>query len=420
MFGKECRRTITGITFFLFTAVMLFAYWSQYVIELGEVIKEPEAGQEEYREYGSVKEDDTNAVMQAAVQNLLIEYQQGYYRSYPFSFYKEVRLNDNKTSEMESLLSKLTGYDRDELLHADFNSEGYDIDENGSVTAEISENEAEFPIVSEQVTYGEFIKLMQQADDLIGGGSSYSESGIERLSRRAMNYEEAQKEYERFKEDGIAPGMARLMCDYLCIFAALLPAFIAVAVWIRDKSAKIRGILYVKKSSSVKIVLVRYGAIVSLCTLLILLIALVTAVAVTQLYAGESVKVMAFFEYAIIWVVPSIMASAAIGAFFTEVTDTPIGILVMLVYWFMDLSSGTPPSINRLRTYTTLIPRHNSVFMAEEFQSMYQGFLTNRAFIAAFSLILVLLTALLFERKRRGRWLRFDKITLRRKKKLTA
>jgi len=415
MFFKECKRTIFSITFILFAAVMLLDYYTQYNSAFSKTIPEPKAGQEEYLLYGTISDDDTDAVMQAAVQNLIVEYQQGTYTSYPFGYYKEVRLNDNKKAEMATILNTLTGYDADELLHTTFTITHYGIDEDGNEVEVLPENGVELPVVSEQVTYDEFLLLMQQADDLIGGGSSYSESSIEGLSERPVNYEEALEVYQTFLEEGITPGLARLLCDCLGIFASLFPAFIAVAVWYRDKTAKMRDILWVKRSSSMKTVFTRYGAIVGLCTLVIMLIALVTAILITRLYAGESVKTAAFFKYTIIWVVPSIMASTAIGAFFTEATDTPIGILAMLVYWYLDINSGNL-MITSLKTFTTLTPRHNSEFMAVEFETMYQNFLTNRAFFAAASLVLVLLTAMIFERKRRGRWLRFDKISLRRKK----
>jgi len=419
MFLKECRRIIFSITFILFAAVMLLDYWSQYGTALSTVTEEPKAGEGDYWTYGTISDVDTDEVMQAAVQNLIVEYQQGNYTSYPFGYYKEVRLNDSKKAEMVNILNTLTGYDADELLHTTFNITQYGIDEGGNEVEVLPENGVELPVVSEQVTYDEFLLIMHQADDLIGGGSSYSESSIERLSERSVNYEEALNVYQTFLEEGIAPGLARLLCDYLCIFASLFPAFIAVAVWYRDKTAKMRDILWVKRSSSMKTVFARYGAIVGLCTLVIMLIALVTAILITRLYAGESVKTAAFFKYTIIWVVPSIMASTAIGAFFTEATDTPAGILVMLVYWFLDFNSGSL-MITGLKTFTTLIPRHNSQFMAAEFQTMYQNFLTNRVFFAAASLVLMLLTAMIFERKRRGRWLRFDKISLRRKKEHPA
>lgn len=419
MFLKECRRTILSITFILFAAIMLLDYYTQYSSVLSKAILKPKAGQEEYFEYGAIYDDDTNIVMQTAVQNLIVEYQQGTYTSYPFGYYKEVRLNDSKKTEMANVLSTLTGYDADELLHTTFNITEYGIDEDGNEIEVLPENGVELPVVSEQVTYDQFLRLMQQADDLIGGGSSYSESSIEELSKRPVNYEEALDVYQTFLEEGIAPGLARLLCDYLCIFSSLFPTFIAVAVWYRDKTANMRDILWVKRSSSMKTVFARYGAIVGLCTLVIMLIALVTAILVTRLYAGESVKAAAFFKYTIIWVVPSIMASTAIGAFFTEATDTPIGILAMLVYWYLDINSSNL-IITSLKTFTTLMPRHNSIFMAAEFQAMYQIFLTNRVFFAAASLVLMLMTAIIFERKRRGRWLRFDKISLRRKKEYPA
>ncbi len=58
------------------------------------------------------------------------------------------------------------------------------------------------------------------------------------------------------------------------------------------------------------------------------------------------------------------MISAATGMFLTEATDTPIGLAVMLLWWFLDLN-GNIFQMGGGYAGFSLCPRHNSILGAQ-------------------------------------------------------
>lgn len=413
MLLKESKRVLLGIPFLIFVVVMVIDVFTQYGNTLSERIEEPLPGLENYSDYGFTSSGNEEQIMQKSITSLITEFKENTYTSYPIGFYKEVKLNDKKRSEVGEILEKLTGYTPDDIVKTIFSIPYTTINESGEMVEVVPQEGADIPVVSEQVSYKEFEQLMERVDRLIGGGSSYDSRGLEMSGRRPRTYDEAMEVYQQLKSEGFAPACARLLCDYLTLFASLFPAFIAVAVWMQDRGAKTRDVLWTKPVSAIRLTLTRYAAIVIACTAVILLLTAFAAFNVSGNYGGEASNVNMFFKYALIWVVPSIMISTAIGAFFTELTDTPIGILVMGVYWFASINTTSLTGKELL----TLAPRHNDMFELAGFEASYQTLLSNRALFAALSIIIILVTAFVLERKRRGRWLRIDKITIRRKKK---
>ena len=59
----------------------------------------------------------------------------------------------------------------------------------------------------------------------------------------------------------------RLYCDYMGIFLAVMPVFAAAAFWDMDRRAKAGALIYSRKASSVKIVGMRFAAL--LCCMML-------------------------------------------------------------------------------------------------------------------------------------------------------
>ncbi len=409
MFFKEGKKILFSIPFLIFVVIMVVTFVSQYGNALTNVKEPPKQGMEEYTSYGMIETGDPEMIMQEAMGKLIQEYQANVYVHYPLSFYKEARLGDEDKAKMDKILEKLTGYTSEKLRGTVFKSLYYTVDEEGNFVQASSPGE-NLPLVSEQVSFEEFKQLMKEVEGLIGKGTNYDEESLLGYSARPKNYEEAKATYDKLKSDGMASGYARLFCDYLCLFAALMPVFVAVAEWLRDRGANMRALIWTRRSSSVKITFNRYLAIVVLCSAVIFVLAGIAAISLAVNCTEPDLNLWYFAYYPALWIIPSIMVSAAIGAFLTELTDTPIGILAMLVYWFIDINSNGL-QIDACVPYA-LVPRQNTIFAAEKFEAAFPTFLINRIGFIIVSIVLMLLTALLLERKRRGRWIQFGKITL--------
>lgn len=252
------------------------------------------------------------------------------------------------------------------------------------------------------VSYDEFKQLMAEAADIIGPGSSYEPDSLVSFSRVPKTYEDARKDYELIRDkDRFLGAYARLFTDYALIVLSVLPVFLGVAVALKDKHSKMAPQIYTRRISSVKLVLTRYGAIVSAVMAVALATAYISNISAAQLYPGETLDYLAPLKYTVGLIMPSVMVSAAVGMFFTELTGTPAAIIIQGLWWFMDINIG----INVTANYPLweLIPRHNSLYKTDVFISRLPSLAANRICMVLTAMALMALCIAAVELKRRGR-----------------
>ena len=381
LLGKEIKKTAISITFFVFIIALLAMPFSQDVLNFSnhDVITAPKQGED----YGIQQKEVPELIMPAAFNSLYNEFTANEYIAYPIGFYKNVKLNETDKEKMAEIISTLSGVPVNDLL--------------------TSANYIEVTL-SDDISYEEFKECMKQADDLIGGGSNYSENNLLNYSYVAITYEEAVTNYNLIvNEDKFTGAYARLFCDYVGIILSILPVFIAVAICLKDKRAKMNDLIYVRKTSSFKLILSRYFAIVISVMLPTVILAYISNSTVWGQYSGMALDYLVPLKYALGWLMPSVMIATAIGMFFTELTGTPIAIEIQALWWFIDLNVG----VGRLRgvhTMFELTPRHNSLGNTQIFLDEFHTLVANRLMIAGTALLLVAVTVIIYEQKRRGKF----------------
>ena len=381
LLGKEIKKAAISITFFVFIIALLAMPLSQDVLNFSnhDVITAPKQGED----YGIQQKEVPKLIMPAAFNSLYNEFTVNEYIAYPIGFYKNVKLNETDKEKMAEIISTLSGVPVNDLM--------------------TSANSIEVTL-SDDISYEEFKECMKQADYLIGGGSNYSENNLLNYSYVAITYEEAVTNYNLIvNEDKFTGAYARLFCDYIGIILSILPVFIAVAICLKDKRAKMNDLIYVRKTSSFKLILSRYFAVVISVMLPTVILAYISNSTVWGQYSGIALDYLAPLKYALGWLMPSVMIAAAIGMFFTELTGTPIAIAIQGLWWFIDLNAG----IGRLRGVHTLFeltPRHNSLGNTQIFLDEFHTLVTNRLIIAGAALLLVAVTVIKYEQKRRGKF----------------
>jgi len=419
LFMKECRKIVTSIPYVIFVVVLLAFSYTQIIPEFTKIEK-PQVNQESY---GMKSEELPELIMPEALKSLFNEFSANNYIAYPIGFYKNVKLNNKKQTEIAQILSDLTGVSKDELLKtAGEKSVGQSInigdgsglkqDENGNYvfnvpdTTENTDNSTKISSVtlSESITYEHFLELMKQTDELIGGGSQYSNTHLIRnFGKVPVTYEEALADYNNIVEqDELTGAYARLFCDYLGMMVALLPVFVAVGIVLKDRKARMCELVFTRKASSAIIVITRYLAMLFTMMLPVLLMAAYATVSVNGMYSGVSLDYLAFFKYSLGWLLPTLMTSAAVGLLFTELTDSPIAIAIQGLWWFFGMFDG----IKQLKGgYDGLVlsPRHNTLGNTQVYLESFRTLLVNRIFYTLLSALLVALTIIIYELKRRGK-----------------
>lgn len=400
---KECKKILFSLTFLIYIASVLAFYYTQFPRGNGETAPRP--GQESY---GHMVKEVPEILMPSAAESLVREYLSGTYIAYPIGFYKEVKLSEKKSAEIAEIIAEITGLTTEELeRYRAFNADAREVesDGNGSYYAVAHEPLAwpEYSL-SETLTYERFRELMARADKIIGGGSRYSDGLIvSNFSRIPMTYEDALEEYCLFlEEDKITGAYARLFCDYIGIVVSVLPAFVAAAFVSADRKSGMEQLVYSRKISSTALVSVRYLALMVMQTIPVLVLAVLAGIRVISLYPGETTDILAIPKLAVCWLAPNIMVSSALGMLLTEIFSPLAAVFVQGVWWVASVMGGAMGGLTGGIGRFTLVCRHNSLYAAQRFWDKRDIFVLNRSFYTALSVVIVLLTVLIYHWKRRG------------------
>ena len=413
MFYCECKKIGRSIPFLLYVAVMLLVFFSQ--APFPSKVEPPVPGQESYSRYGHVYTDDPDDIVPVALETLYYEFTNNQFTTYPIGFYKSVKLRDEDRKAVAEIFSGLLeGVSAEELLMAapmEYPPDAMIHQPDGKGGFELIPPPVTVELTPAQLPYDRFQAEMTKIDKVLGGGSDYNEKGLRDMSRRSLSYEEAAEQYRLFQsEDRYSGGYARLFADYLVIFATVMPVFIAVSEGMRDRRARMREIIWSRRASAAAITFSRFFAIAALCMIPILVFAVIDTFYVLTLHPGENVDLLSFFRQSFMWVLPGILISTAVGMLLTELTDTPIAILVMGIWWLLSLNGAATLVGNYVVDLFTLIPRHNSKSATGIYLQGLRNLVLNRCFYAGLAVVLTALAAFILSRKRKGRWPTYDSI----------
>ncbi|MCM1577940.1 MAG: ABC transporter permease [Ruminococcus sp.] len=402
LFFKECKKVIFSLTFLIYAAVSLFMYQSQYNSDR-QPLQKPLPDLESY---GIIPCEIPEILMPNAAESLAGEYVTGSYIAYPVGFYKNVRLSEKKKERMGEIIFEITGLTEEELeKYADRVSDGIElaVDSSGNMKVVQKQGDISEITIREEITYERFRELMREADKLIGGGSKYSDDYIVgNFSNVPQTYENALAEYEyMFSEEKISPAYARLFCDYMGITLSILPVFAAAALCDKDKRSNMCGLINSRRISSARLIMTRYMALVTSMLIPAALMTADAAFGVARMYPDSPTDTAAFFKLAAVWIIPCILISTAVGMLLTEAVSPLLAVFAQSAWWFADVmasAGGLTGNIGRF----TLVPRHNNLYKAAVFRGELDRFLFNRAFYTGLSVVLVILTAMIYEIKRKG------------------
>lgn len=425
---RELKKVIFSFSYILFVIIAVFALFSQDVFNFTDnKISEPVVGEN----YGTKNEELPELIMPAALQSLYAEFLENNYKCYPIGFIKNVKLNDDEQVRIAEIIADITGMDVNELYRTQgaTYSNGNDIsfevsgdanlqsDGNGGFIISNNENENEKNTqeksidlsVRQDISYSEFKERMQEVDNILGGGSSYAEESLIGFGTVPVSYEEALTAYKLATEqDKITGGYARLFSDYaVAMVCAIFPVFLAVIISMKDKYAKMSELIYTRKASGIKIIGMRYLAVLIAVMIPVIILSYISNAAVWGMYKGMELDYFAPLKYDFGWIMPTAMMAIAVGMFLTELTNTPIAIAVQGIWWFIDLNMGMK-SVSSAYSLLRLAPRHNagagSYFRTQDFIDNFSNLLSNRLLFTALSVLLVVVTTVVFEAKRKGKF----------------
>lgn len=392
LFFKECKYIFKSLIYFIFIGVLVLFYISQVGDLVGNSIKisqdkslkrennneliKPEPGQDFY---GTIREEIPEQIMQIATRNLFLNYKDNKYDAWN-PFYKSISLNDKDQDKIKSFLNEITGLSIDEIA-----------DKIGK------------PPIPIAIEYDYFKSLMVEVDGLIGGNSFYEYNNLSDLGVRQMTYEERLLQYEELVyKDKITNAYARYSADYIGIVLAIFPVFVATSFILRDKRAHMEEIIYYRNISSLTITFIRYIALTIMMFIPVLLLSIFPTFQFINFSSISNIEidVFAYIKVYSLWLLPTLMISCAIGVFFTELTKSPIAIIIQFIWWFIDINYGV--SIIEGGYGKRLAIRHNMVGNLNIYKENFKILAVNRLFYISLALVIVLLSSYVLELKRRG------------------
>ena len=429
LFCKECRKIAGSVIYYIFLLLLIamwvtnFAGGTKQEIQMAEgdaaedgtqmnvsVLREP---QETDTFFGSKAQEVPDQIMTGVAEQLIREYLNNGYATYPYGYYKKVVLSEEEQQSVLAIIEEITGLSREEITDI---PEGYFPQMNGSTihfsadstmnvdgSVIIPANQDTTAQFKSKVSYARFKILMEQMESILGNGSGYSmEWMLSYYGQTDMDYEQAMEEYETtLTKDKITGGFARLFCDYMSIPLSLLPIFLAVLFAMQDRRARMQELVYTRSSSSIRLLGVRYMAGVSMTLLPVCVLSLESLLPLAGFAMRHQLAInyLAYAQYILWWLLPTVLFVWSLGYSITILTDSPLALAIGFLVWF--LSVGTTGLEGDVHWYTLMI-RHNSLNGYDLMQQNAGSIWLNRGLLVVVSAVLFTVTVLLYERKRRG------------------
>ena len=433
---------MTSFVYFLFIVVLVFSWFGQFcgvtkteidwangkTSETGSFDRPLLAEPKEDDDYFGTKtsEDNPEEIMTGVTRVLLMEYKRNVYATYPLPIrnYKAVSLDSKEQARVLEILCEVTGLTKEQLSNlpksyfpavtgtiisidnADYDEDGnfYISSKDGKATSGSKKMDKTKRFVS-QVTYERFKELMHEMETMIGEeGSHYQmEMMIAYFGMSEMSYEEACAEYDQtIKDDKVTGGFARLFCDYMGLSLGLYPIFIIVFMWLKDRLDNMTELLYICRISSLKLVLTRYLASITMVLIPVILLSFESLIPLISFGNKHSISIdyFTYIKYILCWLLPTVMMVSATGVFFTLLTDSPFAILLQFLWWIIDRGAT---GLSGDTKWTTLMIRHNTLRGYELIKDSFHVICINRLLMAGISILLIILSVWVLQQKRKGR-----------------
>lgn len=418
LFKKECAQTGKSLIYWVYVLCLLLFFFTQMGNPGFDSQRKPVKGEEDT--YGMVTSTDKDVIMEQTLGILGLNLYYDEWSTYPAGFVKYVSLSSQEKEEIWDILGECTGLASEELRKKiDTEMEKYKQAE-GYLDAYMQ------PLIlepSDTLSYDEFQEKMERICQILGPGSDFEKSSYEQGYPVPATYEEAMEEYNSFLyDDKITGGYARLFGDYMGIALGILPVFLVVTRELRDRRAGMEELIYTRTASSGKIVLNRWLSMNFMMILPVLLASFYTLFQCAAYARGLEVSVdyLAFLPVVLGWLLPEILIVSALGMFLTNLSSSPLAILVQGIWWFGDVFAGSNTGLATGDFGLHLVLRFNSTGGRQTFLDHFSQLTANRIFYFLLAMILLVLTVIVYREKRKGRWDFRGKIRSYRKRKSEA
>jgi len=363
--GKEIKHQFKSITFYVFLFVVLAFYASQYY-DATELLRPPVSD----KVYNTIEARTEEEMLEVGYKGLYGVYLSGKVNQYvPVS--RSVKLTDGQKQELEIFLNNMAP--------------------DGNVLNMESTNI--------QISYQEMIDYMNHLDSELGGNTAFGPN--HRTFFRALTYDEALIEYDKLRENKyISDAYARLLCDYLGLFAGGFVVFFSAFSLLRDKQSGNQELIYASKIKSIIYVGAKFtGLFISIMSIFLSIGIIETFAFLQKAMAYQiPINMFVFIKYIFMWISPTVMFSIALPMFISIIFENsivPIAVQLSLALFnvFNKANVGEYGISN-------FMIRYNVLDRSGYYNTVAPMIAYNRFFYVGLSLVLVLLTSVIWTIRR--------------------
>lgn len=397
LFGRECKQILKSLVYYLY--ILILALFLSTQLKDSDWVADTQKPQPGQESYGVKESRDEQAIMGQTLADLVSEVERESFATYPFAFYKEVTPTEDELQVIKKIVENCTGKSWDTLVKEE--AEYYEQFDMSDMASSIHASQIYMVEPKEDLTYGQFKEEMKKVAKIIGKGSAYEEKKFESGAKVPMTYEEALEEYQVMcKNDKITGAYMRLFCDYAGIMLAFLPMFLGVTRCLRDKRAEAVQVIHARSASSAVIILSRYLANVFMAFVPVVIIGF--CLQLPYCYHANTLGIrpdyLAFLTYPVIWLLPEIMIVLALAFFLTELSDKIFGVFVQ-IFWGMAVLMSATTLVGEFGG--RLILRWNTVGETSRYLAQRQDLFLNRGIYTIAAVLLMVLTVMVYEKKRK-------------------
>ncbi|MDO5726237.1 MAG: hypothetical protein Q4P29_08075 [Tissierellia bacterium] len=365
----EIKRVFKSLIFLGLAFALTISITSQVNEKFFE-FKAPNPNQDSY---GRNLTDDLDFIFPNLISDLYYAIDRNSFDTYPYGFYREKNLEKDELNALKDIVS--------DILNTPY--ENIDLD-----NIKIPENE-------------NFEEQLNKIDSIIGGGTFYAKDKYKvHFGKKNISYDEALEDYNLMKNSGYDTAFARYFSDYSGIFVLLLTWFMALYLWNKDRKEGVANTIYVKKVSSLKLVLFRILAMSIALMVVILALFSYYEIKLMNINGTSILNPLKAYLIVFLWIFPIILFVTSISSFLTIATNSILLGFLGPVFSFIYIMLSSANIFYNIG-YGLLI-RYNSVGNEAYFLSKFNLFLTGRILWIAISALIIVLTALIYEKRRRG------------------
>lgn len=294
---SEIKYQLKSPVFYIFTAVVVLFYITQFGFYNVEDIKPPKQGADGY---GFTSRVTAEEEMQSVANQLKLDLASSETIQLN-GITKRIKIKGNIGNSMKDLLNE---------------------------------------IENKKINFKQYRTRVNEIDELLGGNTLYGDKFRNETIKRPLKYEEAVEIFNEKIKTGITDAYGRYLADYLGITAGIFPVFLAAFILSRDRRTRMDELIKVRNFNSFKYILGKYIAIASLMGLVYLIIAAYPTYEFYKICSINQWKFnpFGFFKYVFAWIIPTLLFTTAMAMAIAEITTSGLAaVAIQFLWWFNSL-----------------------------------------------------------------------------------